>query len=330
MFGIRRREFITALGGAAVAWPMAARAQQPQRMRRIGRLSPLSVAAEAPMLAGLRQGLNELGWIEGQNFAFELRFADGNLDRLPQLADELVREKVDVIVTGSSPGASAAKNATSTIPIVMVTTGNPVQGGLIATLARPGGNVTGVTALGQVLNAKRLELLKEAVPSLKRVAILTNPASPYTDPFLQESEAAVHALGIEVRVLEAREPHDLERAFETIVNEHAEALMVLADPMFITHRRRIVELAAKNRLPSVFGERGSVHAGGLIFYGASLPDMYRRAATYVDKILKGAKPADLPVEQPTAFELAINLKTAKVLGLELPWFLQQRADEVIE
>ena len=327
---MKRREFITLVGGAAAAWPLEARAQQPQRMRRIGRLSPLSVAAEAPMLAGLRQGLNELGWIEGQNFAFELRFADGNLDRLPQLADELVREKVDVIVTGSSPGASAAKNATSTIPIVMVTTGNPVQGGLIATLARPGGNVTGVTALGQVLNAKRLELLKEAVPSLKRVAILTNPASPYTDPFLQESEAAVHALGIEVRVLEAREPHDLERAFETIVNEHAEALMVLADPMFITHRRRIVELAAKNGLPSVFGERGSVHAGGLIFYGASLPDMYRRAATYVDKILKGAKPADLPVEQPTAFELAINLKTAKVLGLELPWFLQQRADEVIE
>ena len=327
---MRRREFITLLGGAAAAWPLTARAQQPQRMRRIGRLSPLSVAAEAPMLAGLRQGLNELGWIEGQNFAFELRFADGNLDRLPQLADELVREKVDVIVTGSSPGASAAKNATSTIPIVMVTTGNPVQGGLIATLARPGGNVTGVTALGQVLNAKRLELLKEAVPSLKRVAILTNPASPYTDPFLQESEAAAHALGIEVRVLEARGPHDLERAFEAIVNEHAEALMVLADPMFITHRRRIVELAAKNRLPSVFGERGSVHAGGLIFYGASLPDMYRRAATYVDKILKGVKPADLPVEQPTAFELAINLKTAKVLGLELPWFLQQRADEVIE
>ena len=327
---MKRREFITLVGGAAAAWPLKARAQQPQRMRRIGRLSPLSVAAEAPMLAGLRQGLNELGWIEGQNFAFELRFADGNLDRLPQLADELVREKVDVIVTGSSPGASAAKNATSTIPIVMVTTGNPVQGGLIATLARPGGNVTGVTALGQVLNAKRLELLKEAVPSLKRVAILTNPASPYTDPFLQESEAAVHALGIEVRVLEAREPHDLERAFETIVNEHAEALMVLADPMFITHRRRIVELAVKNGLPSVFGERGSVHAGGLIFYGASLPDMYRRAATYVDKILKGAKPADLPVEQPTAFELAINLKTAKVLGLELPWFLQQRADEVIE
>jgi putative tryptophan/tyrosine transport system substrate-binding protein len=328
---IRRREFVALLGGAAAtAWPLAARAQQLIKVARIGRLSPLSVAAEAPMLAGLRQGLSELGWIDGQNLAFELRFAEGNLDRLPQLADELVRAKVDVIVTGSSPGASAAKNATSTIPIVMVTTGNPVESGLVASLARPGGNVTGVTALGQVLNVKRLELLKEAVPGVKRVAVLTNPASPYTEPFLQESEAAAHALGVEVRVVEAREPDELEKAFRAMVVERADALMVLADPMFITHRRVIVELAAKNRLPSIFGERGSVHAGGLMFYGASLPDMYRRAGTYVDKILKGAKPADLPVEQPTTFELAINLKTAKALGLELPWFLQQRADEVIE
>jgi putative tryptophan/tyrosine transport system substrate-binding protein len=330
MLDLRRRDFVTVLGGAAVGWPLLARAQQPNKVARIGRLSPLSVAAEAPMLAGLRQGLSELGWIDGQNLAFELRFAEGNLDRLPQLADELVRAKVDVIVTGSSPGASAAKDATSTIPIVMVTTGNPVQGGLVASLARPGGNVTGVTALGQVLNVKRLELLKEAVPEVKRVAVLTNPASPYTEPFLQESEAAAHALGVEVRVADAREPDELERAFQAIVKERADALMVLSDPMFITRRRQIVELAAKNRLPSMFGERGSVHAGGLMFYGANLPDMYRRAATYVDKILKGTKPADLPVEQPTTFELVINLKTAKALGLELPWFLQQRADEVIE
>jgi putative ABC transport system substrate-binding protein len=330
MSHLGRREFITLLGSVVAAWPLVARAQQPIKVARIGRLSPLSAAAETPMLAGLRQGLNDLGWIEGQNVAFELRFADGHLDRLPRLADELVRAKVDVIVTGSSPGAAAAKNATSTIPIVMVTTGNPVQGGLVASLARPGGNVTGVTALGQVLNVKRLELLKEAVPGVKRVAVLTNPASPYTEPFLQESEAAAHALGLEVRVLEAREAADLNKAFEAIVKERAEALMVLADPMFITHRLRIVELATKNQLPSIFGERGSIHAGGLMFYGASLPDMYRRAATYVDKILKGAKPADLPVEQPTTFELAINLKTAKVLGLEVPWFLQQRADEVIE
>ena len=327
---MKRREFIRLLGGAVAASPLIARAQQASKIARIGRLSPLSATAETPMLAGLRQGLSELGWIEGQNLAFELRFADGNLDRLPRLADDLVRANVDVIVTGSSPGASAVKNATSTIPIVMVTTGNPVQGGLIASLARPGGNVTGVTALGQVLNVKRLELLKEAAPGVKRVAVLTNPASPYTEPFLQESEAAARALGVEVKVLEARDPNDFAKAFEAIVNERAEALMVLADPMFITHRRRIVELAVENRLPSIFGERGSVHAGGLMFYGASLPDMYRRAATYVDKILKGAKPADLPVEQPTVFELAINIKTAKLLGLEIPWFLQQRADEVIE
>jgi len=330
MRDLRRRHFVMLLSGAAVGWPLTARAQQPIKVARIGRLSPLSVAVEAPMLAALRQGLSELGWIDGQNLAFELRFAEGNLDRLPQLADELVRAKVDVIVTGSSPGASAAKNATSTIPIVMVTTGNPVQGGLVASLARPSGNVTGVTALGQVLNVKRLELLKEAVSGVKRVAVLTNPASPYTDPFLQESGDAAHALGVEVRVVEAREPDELEKAFQAMVDERADALMVLADPMFITHRRRIVELAAKNQLPPIFGERGSVQAGGLMFYGASLPDMYRRAATYVDKILKGAKPADLPVEQPTTFELAINLKTAKALGLELPWFLQQRADEVIE
>ena len=282
------------------------------------------------MLAGLRQGLSEFGWIEGQNLTFELRFAEGNLQRLPQLADELVRANVDVIVTGSSPAASAAKHATSTIPIVMVTTGDPVQGGLIASLARPGGNVTGVTALGQVLNVKRLELIKETIPGLKRVAVLANPASPYTEAFLQESEAGARALGIEVRVVEAQEPADLEKAFEVIVNAHAEALMVLPDPMFISHRRRVVELTAQYRLPSTFPERGSVQAGGLMFYGANLPDMYRRAAIYVDKILNGAKPADLPVEQPTAFELAINLKTAKALGLTLPPTLLARADAVIE
>jgi putative ABC transport system substrate-binding protein len=326
---VSRRDFITLLGGAAV-WPLAARAQQQHKFGRVGRLSPLSIAAETPMLGGLRQGLSELGWIEGQNLAFELRYADGNLDRLPHLADELVHANVDVIVTGSSPAALAAKNATSTIPIVMVTTGDPVQGGLVASLARPNGNVTGVTALGQVLNVKRLELLKEALPGLKRVAVLANPASPYTEPFLRESENGARALAIEVRVLEASEPDDLARTFEAMVHERADALMVLADPMFISQRQRIVELASRYRLPSIFGERGSVQMGGLLFYGASLPDMYRRAATYVDKILKGARPADLPVEQPTTFELVINLKTARALGLEVPWFLQQRADEVIE
>jgi putative ABC transport system substrate-binding protein len=282
------------------------------------------------MLEGLRQGLGSLGWIEGRNLAFELRFAEGRFDRLPQLAVDLVRESADVLVTGSHPGALAAKAATTTIPIVMVTTGDPVRDGLVASLARPGGNITGVTALGQALNAKRLEILKEAMPGVKRVAVLTNPASPYSEPFLQEREAAAKTLGLEVRVLEAREPDDLDEAFEGMIKGGAGALMVLADVMFLTHRRRIVELSLFHRLPSIYGERSSVYAGGLMFYGASLPDMYRRAATYVDKILRGAKPADLPIEQPTAFELAINLKTAKALGLEIPPTLLARADEVIE
>jgi putative ABC transport system substrate-binding protein len=282
------------------------------------------------MLAGLRQGLGEFGWHEGRNLAFELRFAEGNLDRLPQLADDLVRANVDVIVAGSSRGVSAAMNATSIIPIVMVTIGDPVQDGLIASLARPGGNVTGITALGQVLNVKRLELLKEALPGVKRVAVLTNPSSPYTVPFIGDTEAGARALGIELRAVAARDAADIDKAIGAIVNENADALMVLPDPMFITHRHRIVELTTRYRLPSTFGERGSVQAGGLMFYGASLPDMYRRAAIYVDKILKGTKPADLPVEQPTTFELAINLKTARALGFDVPAALLARADEVIE
>jgi len=327
---MKRREFISLVGGATVAWPLAVRAQQPSKVARIGRLSPLSVAAETPMLAALRQGLSEFGWIEGRNFTFELRLAEGNLNRLSQLADDLVRANVDVIVAGSSQGAWAARNATPTIPIVMVIVGDPIQGGLIASLARPGGNLTGVTALGQVLNVKRLELLKEILPGLKRVAVLINPASPYTEPFVGESEAGARALGMEVRVAEARDPGDLDKAFGSMINDRADALMVLPDPMFIANGRRILELTTKYRLPSAFGERESVQAGGLLFYGASLRDMYRRAATYVDKILKGAKPADLPVEQPTTFELAINLRAAKALGLDVPATLLSRADEVIE
>ena len=293
-------------------------------------MSPLSETTERPMLASLRQGLGELGWVEGRNLTFELRFAEGRLDRLPQLASELVDLKVDVIVTGSTSGALAAKNATSTIPIVIVTTGDPVRDGLVESLARPGGNVTGVTALGQALNIKRLEIVKEALPGLKRVAVLTNPDSPYTEPFKQTGEAAARALGLEVRELEARRPDDLEKVFYALGQQDATALMVLTDIMFITHRRRIIELAGNARLPSIFGERESVRAGGLMFYGASLPDMYRRAAAYVDKILKGDKPADLPVEQPTTFELVINLKTAKALGVTIPPILLARADEVIE
>jgi ABC-type uncharacterized transport system substrate-binding protein len=326
---VRRREFIALVGGSAL-WPGVARGQQPGKVARVGRLSPLSEATERPMLAGLQQGLSELGWVEARNLSFELRFAEGNLDRLPQLASELVDLKVDVIVTGSTPGALAAKNATSTIPIVMVTTGDPVQGGIVESLARPGGNVTGVTALGQSLNIKRLEIVKEALPSIKQVAVLINPDSPYSEPFKQIGEAAARALGLEVKELEARRPDDLGKVIQALGQQNLTALMVLTDIMFITHRRTIIELARNNHLPSIFGERESVRAGGLMFYGASLPDMYRRAAAYVDKILKGDKPADLPVEQPTKFELIINLKTAKALGITIPPILLARADELIE
>lgn len=326
---MRRRQFIALLGSAG-AWSLAARAQQPGKIARVGRLSPLSEATERPMLDGLRRGLSDLGWVEGKDVSFELRFAEGKLDRLAQLSAELVDLKVDVIVTGSTAGALAAKNATSTIPIVIVTTGDPVLDGLVKSLARPGGNVTGVTALGQALNIKRLELLKEAVPDLKRVAVLINPGSPYTEPFMRVGESAARTLGLEVSALEAREPGDLENAFKEMVRQDANGLMILADIMFITHRGRIIELAANNRLPSIVGERESAPAGGLMFYGASLPDMYRRAAAYVDKVLKGAKPADLPVEQPTKFELVLNLKTGKALGLTIPPTLLARADEVLE
>lgn len=326
---MKRRQFLF-LVGAASAWPLAAASQQSAKIARIGRLSPLSVAAEKPMLAILRQGLSDHGWIEGRDFVFELRFAEGNLDRLPHLAEELVQANVDVIVTGSSRGAFAAKGATSKIPIVMVTIGDPVHLGLVSSLARPGGNLTGITALGQVLNVKRLELLKEALPTVKRVAVLTNPGSAYTEPFVGESEVGARALGIEVFVVEARDPHGLDKAFSAIVQQSADAIMVLPDPMFITHRRRILALTEAHRLPSTFGERGSVQDGGFMFYGASLTDMYQRAAIYLDKILKGAKPSDLPIEQPTTFELSINLKAARALGLDVPATLLGRADEVIE
>lgn len=325
-----RRTFIRAVAGGIFAAPLSSVAQSSAKTVRIGRLSPLSAEADVPLLAAFRRGMRDLGWIEGDQFLIETRYADGNPNRLPEFAAELVRSRVDVFLAGSNPGALAAKNATGTIPVVMVTTADPVSGGLVASLARPGGNLTGVTALGQGLSAKRLELLKEAVPGLTRVAVLTNPASPYSAPFVKESTGVARALGVQLQLVEARDPSEFEAAFATMANKHAGALTVLTDVTFITHRKRIVELAAMSRLPAVYGEREFVDAGGLMFYGASLADMYRRAAVYVDKILKGAKPADLPVEQPTKFELVINLKAAKALGLRIPQSLLLRADEVIQ
>ena len=313
-----------------LAVPVAAEAQPAGKIARIGRLSPLTAEADQRLLGAFRKGLAELGWVEGQHFTVESRFAEGQYDRLPQLAADLVRQRVDVILAGSNPGATAAKRATSVIPIVIVTTADPVEGGLVTSLARPGGNLTGVTAAGQDLSAKRLELLKEAVPGVTRVAVLSNPTSPYTGPFLKERERTARALGVQLRVLEAQDPGTFERIFAVMSSERTQALMVLTDIMFITHRSRIVQMAAKSRLPAVYGEQEFVGAGGLMFYGASLAAMYGRAAGYVDKILKGAKPADLPVEQPTQFDLVINLKTAKALGLTIPPSLLRRADQVIE
>jgi len=325
-----RRTFIRAVAGGIFVSPLSSVAQSSAKTVRIGRLSPNSAEVDVPLLAAFRRGMRDLGWIDGDQFVIEPRYADGNPSRLPEFAAELVRSRVDVLLAGSNPGALAAKNATVAIPVVMVTTADPVSGRLVASLARPGGNLTGVTALGQGLNAKRLELLKEAVPGLTRVVVLTNPTSPYTAPFVKESTVVARALGVQLQFVEAHDPSEFEAAFATMANKHAGALTVLTDVTFTTHRKRIVEWAAISRIPAVYGEREYMDAGGLMFYGASLADMYRRAAVYVDKILKGARPADLPVEQPAKFELVINLKTAKAIGLTIPQSLLLRADEIIE
>lgn len=273
---MRRRALL--VGAAALlAAPGVVGAQPAAKPVRIGRLSPLSAATEAPFIEAFRRGLADLGSVEGRDYVVVTRLAEGTIERLPELAASLVREGVDVILTGSTPGALAAKRATDRIPVVMVTTGDPIEGGLVASLARPGGNVTGVTALGQALNAKRLEAIKEALPGLARVAVLVNPDSPYTGPFLTERERIARELGVQLRVMEARRPGDLAAAFAAMVGGRTEALMVLTDVTFVTERRAIVQLAARNRLPAVYGEREFVQAGGLMFYGASLVDMYRRA-----------------------------------------------------
>ena len=325
-----RRELLIALGAGALT-PLASFAQQKaDRIVRIGRLSPLSASADAHNFDTFRQALRDLGWVEGRGLTFEYRYSEGNASRLPDLAAELVRLNVDVIVPGSTPGALAAKNATRTIPIVMVTTRDPVAAGLVTGLARPGGNLTGLTVLGRELNAKRLELLKEAFPGVTRIAVLSNPANPEMAPMVKGLEVAARSLGAQLRILEARDPAQFEAVFAAIPKERAGAIMVVADALFNTHRSRLVELVAKSRLPAMHAFREDPDAGGLMFYGASIADMYRRAATYVDKILKGAKPADLPIEQPTQFELVINMRTAKVLGIRIPQSLLLRADKVIE
>jgi len=326
---LRRRDFI-ALAGCAVAAPAAVRAQQQAtKIYRIGYFG--SGTANSRLQGIFQQGLRDLGWIEGQNYGINYKFAEGQYDALPRLADELVRLRVDVIAASPTPAALAAKNATATIPIVGIGFDNPIENGLVASLARPGGNVTGLSyGVGPDIFGKDMELLREILPELRHVAVLSNPAGPNHAPMISNVKSAARTLGVELLLLEASEPGEFDGAFAAMANERVKALFVFGDPMLGVHRARLAELAVQYRLPSMHTNRPHVEAGGLMCYGPSFSDLWRRAAAYVDKILKGARPADIPVEQPTKFELVINLKTAKALGLEIPATLLARADEVIE
>ena len=315
-----------------LAAPLAAAAQQAGKVYRIGLLFPNTpaIVARNPRVAAFLQGLRDLGWIEGQNVAFERRFAEGQLGRLPELAADLVRLKVDVIVTAAAPSARAAKDATSTIPVVILDPGDPVGTGLVGGLARPGGNVTGVSSMAPDLTAKRLQLLKEAVPGITRVAVLFNTAIPPAEMAMKEVQAAARTLGLHIQSAAVQGPKGLDEAFAVITQERANGFIVFPDPLTFSNQEAITNFAVKSRIPGLFGAKEFVEAGGLMSYGPSYPDMFRRGAYYVDRIFKGAKPGDLPVEQPTKFELVINLKTAKALGLTIPQSLLLRADQVIE
>jgi putative ABC transport system substrate-binding protein len=327
-----RRAFVGMVGGGLLAAPLAVGAQQAAKGARIGYLSP-NLAASPHLPEAFRQGLRDLGYVEGRNVVIEYRSAEGKPERLPALAADLVALKVDVIVAPGTPQALAARQATRTLPIVFATAADPVGSGLVTSLARPDGNVTGLSILAPELVGKRLELLTQAVPGVSRVAVLWQPGGhdERTDKdILKDAEVAARALGVRLQFVEARGPADFDRAFSDMTRAHADALAVLTGLMFLNERRRLVALAAKNRLPQVYGGRDFVDAGGLMSYGPNLADLYRRAATYVDKILKGTKPGDLPVEQPTKFELVINLKTVKALGLTIPQAVLVRADEIIQ
>jgi putative ABC transport system substrate-binding protein len=330
MFDMRRRDFITLLGGAAAVWPVAARTQQTaNKVYRVGFLTA-GAAFRPKNWSIFVDGLHELGWIEGKNIVFERRYAENNLDRLPELAAELVRLDVDAIVTFGTLAPLAAKRATTIIPIVMANAGDPLGSGLVASLARPDGNVTGMSLMAPDLGGKRLELLKEVLPRLSRVAVVWNAANPYSALVFKETRGAARTLTIEIESLEVRGPGDFDGALNTAMQQRVDALVAVEDPLTFAYLRQIAEFCAINRLPAIYGLREFVDAGGLMAYGANQGDLFRRTIGFVDKILKGAKPSDLPVEQPTKFELVINLNTAKTLGLEIPPTLLARADVVIE
>jgi putative ABC transport system substrate-binding protein len=326
---VRRREFTTLVGGAAAVWPLAARAQQPA-MPVIGFLHPASAAAYGDVLAAFRQGLKETGYVEGQNVAIEYRWAEGRYDRLPALAAELIDRPVAVLVAGAFPAALAAKAGTSTTPIVFMSGVDPVQAGLVASLNRPGGNMTGMSLLMNGLVAKRLELLRELVPKAESIGLLVNPNNPRIEHDKTEMEAAVRVVGKQALIVRAGNENEIDTAFATLVQARVGAVVVTADPLFTSRREQIVALAARQPVPAVYEWREFAAAGGLMSYGPSFADQYRQVGAYTGQILKGVKPADLPVLQPTKFELVINLKTAKALGLTVPLIMQMTADEAIE
>ena len=307
-----------------------AEAQQSGKLPRVGLLFVGESAPPSPQVQALRQGLRDLGYVEGKTIVLEYRYAEGKIERLPELAAELVRLPVDVIVTALSPAIQAAKQATDTIPIVFAVSGNPLATGYVTSLAHPGGNVTGLSAMDYDLTGKRLELLTEALRKVSRVAVLWNPGNGAMVLKMEEVRVAAHALRVEIKSLEARQPQDFDQMLAALPRQHADALLTLADPLTLFHRDRIIEAAAKNRVPAMYELQEFVEAGGLMSYGPSILDNFRRAAAYVDKILKGAKPGDLPVEQPTKFDLVINLKTAKQIGLSIPPNVLARADRVIK
>jgi putative ABC transport system substrate-binding protein len=317
-----------ALGALLLALGIPAEAQQPKKIPRIGVLRP--GLAAAPNYEAFRQGIRDLGYVEGQNVLLELRDGEGKAERLPDLAAELVRLKVNVIVTSSTPAIQAVKQATTTIPIVMAFSGDPVGTGLVASLAKPGGNITGLSDIGPEISGKQLELLKEAFPTVSRVGFFLNPSNQSNRLRLKAAEATAGELKVQIQALEVQSANDLEKAFSTISNAQAQALMTVRDPAINVNQKRIVEFAAENRLPTMHMDKEPVEAGGLMSYGPDVPDLFRRAATYVDKILKGAKPANLPVERPIKFEFVINLKTAKQIGLTIPPNVLARADRVIK
>jgi putative ABC transport system substrate-binding protein len=327
---VKRRDFIVLIGATA-GWPLAARAQQAGRLWRIGVLEMISPVANAPNFNALLAGLRELGYVEGQNLVIDYRSADGRPERFPGFAAELVRLKVDVIVTRGTPAVQAAKNATATIPVVMAASGDPLGTGVITELARPDANVTGLSAFTRELLGKRLELLREVVPRIARVAFLSNLSNPVARTQWEEMSSAASKLRFDPILVDVRRPEDVEGGFETAVVQRADAVIIGNDTVTHANPRHIVELAAKHRLPAMYLSSQFVYEGGLMTYSVSYPDLYRRAAIYIDKIFKGAKPADLPIEQPSKFELIVNLKAAKALGLKIPEsFLLLRADEVIE